>query len=107
MEQSGNGVGRGHRSVTILGSTGSIGQNTVDLIARNPESFEVVALTARRSVELLAQQARQLGIFVHENIRPDGDQRGQCRNVRYQEVVADVEAGADRLQLAQARQRVR
>jgi 1-deoxy-D-xylulose-5-phosphate reductoisomerase len=32
----------------------------VDLIARNPESFDVVALTARRSVTLLAQQAREL-----------------------------------------------
>jgi len=47
------------RSVTILGSTGSIGKNTLDLIERNPESFQVVALTARRSVALLAEQARR------------------------------------------------
>ncbi len=60
MKQSGNGAGREPRSVTILGSTGSVGQSTVDLIARNPESFDVVALTARRSVTLLAQQAREL-----------------------------------------------
>ena len=60
MKQSGNGAGREPRSVTILGSTGSVGQSTVDLIVRNPESFEVVALTARRSVTLLAQQAREL-----------------------------------------------
>lgn len=49
------------RPVTILGSTGSVGTQTVDLIARSPESFAVEALTANRNVPLLAQQARQLG----------------------------------------------
>lgn len=49
------------RSVTILGSTGSVGQSTVDLIERNPESYRVEALVAGTSVELLAKQARQLG----------------------------------------------
>ena len=48
------------RSITILGSTGSVGANTVDLVARNPESFVVEALTANRNVELLAQQAKAL-----------------------------------------------
>ena len=49
------------RRVTILGSTGSIGCNTIDLIARHPQAFEVEALTAQRSVERLAEQARQVG----------------------------------------------
>ena len=49
------------RSVSILGSTGSIGCNTVDLIERNPDAFEVIALTANRSVDRLAEQARTLG----------------------------------------------
>ena len=48
------------RSVTILGSTGSVGQNTVDLIARDPASYRVEALVAGSSVELLAEQARRL-----------------------------------------------
>jgi len=48
------------RTVTILGSTGSVGQSTVDLIARNPESYRVEALVAATSVELLADQARRL-----------------------------------------------
>ena len=48
------------RRVTILGSTGSVGQSTVDLIARDPASYRVEALVARRSVELLAEQARRL-----------------------------------------------
>ncbi len=48
------------RRVTILGSTGSVGQSTVDLIARNPAFYRVEALVARTSVELLADQARRL-----------------------------------------------
>ena len=48
------------RSVTILGSTGSIGQKTVDLIERHPDSYIVEALTANSSVELLAAQAKKL-----------------------------------------------
>ena len=49
------------RSVSILGATGSIGQNTVDLIAREPEAFEVVALTGGRNVARLAADAKRLG----------------------------------------------
>jgi len=48
------------KSVTILGSTGSIGCNTVDLLERNPEIYKVEALTANSNVELLATQARNL-----------------------------------------------
>ena len=48
------------RSVTILGSTGSVGCNTVDLLMRQPEAFYVEALTANRNVALLAKQARAL-----------------------------------------------
>jgi 1-deoxy-D-xylulose-5-phosphate reductoisomerase len=48
------------RRVTILGSTGSIGCNTVDLIERNRDQFEVEALTARNNVDLLVRQARSL-----------------------------------------------
>jgi 1-deoxy-D-xylulose-5-phosphate reductoisomerase len=48
------------RGVTILGSTGSVGQSTVDLIARDPDSYRVEALVAGNSVEALAEQARRL-----------------------------------------------
>jgi len=48
------------RCVTILGSTGSVGQSTVDLIARDPMSYRVEALVAGNSVEALAEQARRL-----------------------------------------------
>lgn len=47
------------KTVTILGSTGSVGCNTLDLIARNPDAYNVIALTANRNVTELAQQARK------------------------------------------------
>lgn len=47
--------------MSIFGSTGSIGCNTVDLIAGDRDRFEVVALTGGRNVGLLADQARSLG----------------------------------------------
>ncbi|WP_425070829.1 1-deoxy-D-xylulose-5-phosphate reductoisomerase [Sagittula sp. S175] len=48
------------RRVSIFGATGSIGQNTIDLIARAPEEYRVVALTGGRNVAQLAEDARRL-----------------------------------------------
>ncbi len=48
------------RSITILGSTGSVGCSTVDLLLRNRERFEIEALTANRNLALLVEQARKL-----------------------------------------------
>jgi len=42
--------------LTILGSTGSIGVNTLDVVARHPEKFQVFALTGARQVELMFSQ---------------------------------------------------
>lgn len=44
------------KSLTILGSTGSIGRSTLDIVKQFPERFSVHALTAHRNVELLARQ---------------------------------------------------
>ena len=49
------------KKVAILGSTGSIGTQALDVIARYPEYFRVVALAAGRNIELLQQQAQQFG----------------------------------------------
>ena len=46
------------RRVTVLGSTGSVGRNTLDLIARQPGAYAIEALTANANVELLVEQAR-------------------------------------------------
>jgi 1-deoxy-D-xylulose-5-phosphate reductoisomerase len=48
------------RRVTVLGSTGSVGGNTVDLLQRNRGGFMVEALVASTNVQALAQQARAL-----------------------------------------------
>lgn len=45
------------RRVTILGSTGSVGCNTVDIIRRDPVAYQVEALTANNNVDLLIEQA--------------------------------------------------
>lgn len=52
------------RRISIFGATGSIGCNTIDLISRDTDSYEVVALTGGRNVETLARQARALGAEV-------------------------------------------
>ena len=49
------------RRVSILGSTGSVGRSTVDLLLRNRDAFTVEAVTANRNAAALAEQARQLG----------------------------------------------
>ena len=46
------------RGITILGSTGSIGCSTIDLIEREPGRYRVEALTGNRNWEILARQAR-------------------------------------------------
>ncbi|MBK6630374.1 MAG: 1-deoxy-D-xylulose-5-phosphate reductoisomerase [Betaproteobacteria bacterium] len=45
--------------LVVLGATGSIGVNTLDVVARHPERFEVLALSAQRKVDLLAEQCHQ------------------------------------------------
>jgi 1-deoxy-D-xylulose-5-phosphate reductoisomerase len=45
------------KRVSVLGATGSVGKSTLDLIGRNTGQFEVVALTANRNVEALAELA--------------------------------------------------
>ena len=52
------------RRITILGSTGSIGTQALDIIARHPEELAVHALVCDRNIELLEKQARQF----HPNV---------------------------------------
>ena len=65
----------GKRRITIFGATGSIGQNTIDLIARDPEAYEVVALTGGRNIAQLAADARRLGagvaVTAHDDLLDD------------------------------------
>ena len=52
------------KRIAILGSTGSIGTQTLEVIAQNPEIFEVEVLTANNNIELLIEQAR----LFHPNV---------------------------------------
>jgi 1-deoxy-D-xylulose-5-phosphate reductoisomerase len=45
--------------LTVLGSTGSIGTSTLDVVARHPDRFKIVALTANSQVDLLLEQCRK------------------------------------------------
>ena len=47
------------KNITILGSTGSIGQSTIDVVLRHPDRFRVHALSGYRRMQILAEQARQ------------------------------------------------
>ncbi|MDT8327094.1 MAG: 1-deoxy-D-xylulose-5-phosphate reductoisomerase [Roseovarius sp.] len=63
------------KRVSILGATGSIGQNTIDLIRRAPGQFKVVALTGGRNIAQLAADAVELGadvaVTAHDALLPD------------------------------------
>lgn len=63
------------KRVSILGATGSIGCQTVELIEAAPERFEVVALTGGRNVALLAEQAKRLrpsfAVTCHDDCRAE------------------------------------
>ncbi len=62
-------------NVSVLGSTGSIGLNTLDVIDRNRNDFRVVALTANRNVEKLAEQCARfdarLAVIADSSLEPD------------------------------------
>ncbi|MBK9160305.1 MAG: 1-deoxy-D-xylulose-5-phosphate reductoisomerase [Nitrosomonadales bacterium] len=49
------------QSLTVLGSTGSIGTSTLDVVARHPDKFRIVALTGHSQVDLLFRQCLQFG----------------------------------------------
>ena len=52
----------GGKTLTILGSTGSIGQSTVDIVRHHPGRFRVDALVANRNIAQLAADAKELGV---------------------------------------------
>ena len=47
------------KAISLLGSTGSIGTQTLDIAAQYPDQFQIVGLATGTNVELLAQQIRQ------------------------------------------------
>lgn len=56
--------------ITVLGSTGSIGKNTLDVLARHPDRFSVYALTASTQVDLMFAQCAQFKPQVAVMVEP-------------------------------------
>lgn len=59
------------KAITILGSTGSIGTQTLDIVTSHPDKFRVVGLTAGRNIELLSQQIRTFKPEIVATSEPD------------------------------------
>jgi 1-deoxy-D-xylulose-5-phosphate reductoisomerase len=59
------------RRVSVFGATGSIGQNTLDLIGRDPEAYKVVALTGGQNISQLAADAKRFGAEVAVTADPE------------------------------------
>jgi len=81
--------------VTVLGSTGSIGVNTIDVVMRHPERFRVVALSAHRNVERMAEQCRRTRPAYAVMVDPDAAERLRTALADMQqppEVIAGSEA---------------
>mgnify|MGYP005838229553 CR=1 FL=1 len=85
------------RRVSILGSSGSIGCNTLDLIRRAPGAYRVVALTAQTNVDLLASQAKEFGA----ELAVIGDE-SRLEDLRSALAGTDIEAAGGREALLEA-----
>lgn len=80
------------RRIAILGSTGSIGQQTLDVVRSFPQCFEIVALVARSNIHLLAEQAREFQpLFVGCTAEDLNIQQ------KVRELIPEVVCGADAL----------
>ena len=88
------------RSISILGATGSVGEQTLDLIARNRDAWRVEALTANGSVKKLAVMAREFGA----KLAVIGDE-SRLPELRDALAGSGVEASAGRAALCEAASR--
>lgn len=88
------------RKIAILGSTGSIGENTLDVVAQFPERIDVVALAAGKNWERLAEQARRFQpdiVSVADDMdatRVEGALSSKVKVLSGEEGLREVAAGA-------------
>lgn len=88
------------RKISILGATGSVGTSTLDLVERHPDRFEVIALTAAKNVEALAEAAvrtdARLAVIGNAALLPELVSRlagSRCRAATGREGLAEAAAG--------------
>jgi 1-deoxy-D-xylulose-5-phosphate reductoisomerase len=85
------------RRVTILGATGSIGVSTLDVLARHPQRYRVVALTANNQVERLFEQCQRF--HPEKAVLRDADAADELRQrLRQAKSTTEVLAGAAALE---------
>ena len=95
------------RRLSILGATGSVGTSTLDLVERNPDRFEIIALTAARNVAALADAARRtsakLAVIDDPALLPKLEELlsgSGCRAATGPEALAEAAAGEAELVMA-------
>ena len=66
------------KRISIFGATGSVGQNTLDLISRDRDSYEIVVLTAGSNIDLLIKAA--LEFKTHAVVDATNDQYEELKN---------------------------
>ena len=88
------------RRITIFGATGSIGQNTLDLIGRDPEAYKVVALTGGQNIAKLAEDAKRFNAELAVTADPN-----RLDDLRDALAGSDVEAAAGSEALIEAASR--
>jgi 1-deoxy-D-xylulose-5-phosphate reductoisomerase len=83
------------KAITILGSTGSIGTQTLDILSQYPDKFRLVGLATGRNVELLAQQVRQFKPEIVAICDPDklSDLKAAIADVDPQPIILAGDAG--------------
>ena len=83
-------------TLTVLGSTGSIGSNTLDVVSRHPERFRIFALTASSQVEAMLDQCRAFAPRYAVMSRPDAAQ-ALAQRVKAEGLAVEVLAGEEAL----------
>lgn len=90
------------RKIALLGSTGSIGRQTLDVVRNHPERFEVVALTAHGSDELLLEQIEEFKPLLAVLVDEDAASRLKARYQGKTRILAGQEALLEAATLAEA-----
>ncbi|MDE6272090.1 MAG: 1-deoxy-D-xylulose-5-phosphate reductoisomerase [Muribaculaceae bacterium] len=86
------------KKIAVMGSTGSIGTQTLDIIARHPERFRASVLTAGRNVDLLAEQALRFrpekAVIAEERLYPILKEKLQGSGVLAEAGISAIEEAA-------------
>lgn len=83
------------KKVSILGSTGSIGQQTADIVRALPDKFEIVGLSARKNIEVLADQINEFNPLVASVYSEE--EAGKLKELLAKSVKTEIAVGQDGL----------